>query len=452
MERFFAFLHNRRRRPVAPLVSTFREFIREEGGGGLLLLLATLIALVWANSAWAPQYTALWETNLRIGIGEWGLSKPLLLWINDGLMAVFFFVVGLEIKRELLVGELSNPRQALFPILAALGGMLVPALVYIAFNLDGPGEAGWAIPMATDIAFALGVLSLLGKRAPFGLKVFLTAVAIVDDIGAVLVIALFYSHELAWTSLVLAGAVLAMLILLNRMTVRNPALYALLGVVLWLAFLQSGIHATIAGVLLAATIPANPPIDRQSFVRRSQSYLSKFEEAGEMGASIQMNSEQLAAVRELERAAEGVLSPMQRLEDGLHPVVAYAIMPLFALANAGVIIAGDLSAALFSPVGMGVAAGLILGKQLGIFSFAWFFSRIGLTARPRGLRWRHIYGAAWLGGIGFTMSLFITSLAFNDPALVASAKIGLLVASVVSALGAAVVLLGGARRSRGDTK
>lgn len=450
MERLFAFLRNRRRRPVAPLVSNFQEFIREEGGGGLLLLLATLIALLWANSVWASQYLAVWETNFRIDIGEWSLSKPLLLWINDGLMAVFFFVVGLEIKRELLVGELSNPRQALFPIVAAVGGMLVPAVVFRAFNLGGPGEAGWAIPMATDIAFALGILSLLGKRVPFGLKVFLTAVAIVDDIGAVLIIAIFYSHELSWASLLLAGAVLLVLILLNRFAVRNPVPYALLGLILWLAFLQSGIHATIAGVLLAATIPANPRIDRQSFIRKSHRYLSKFEETGEMGASILMNSEQRAAVRELERAAEGVLSPLQRLEDGLHPVVAYAIMPLFALANAGVVLGAGQSAALLNPVGLGVAGGLILGKQLGIFSFAWLFTRLGITVRPRGLRWRHIYGAAWLGGIGFTMSLFITSLAFGDSGLVTSAKVGILVGSAISALGAAVVLLRSSTRSPAD--
>lgn len=446
MERLFGFLRSRRRRAIGPLLSNLQEFIREEGGGGILLLVATLIALLWANSAWAPQYASLWNTNLRLGIGEWGLSKSLLLWINDGLMAVFFFVVGLEIKRELLVGELSNPRQALFPIVAALGGMLAPAAVYTAFNFGTPGESGWAIPVATDIAFALGVLSLLGRRVPFALKIFLTAVAIVDDIGAVLIIAVFYSHEIAWASLALAGAALLLLVLLNRFSVRNLWPYALLGLVLWLAFLQSGIHATIAGVLLAATIPANPRIDRQSFLDKSRAYLKKFEETGEAGDSILMNGEQLAAVRELERSAEAVLSPLQRLENGLHPIVAYAIMPIFALANAGVVIGGEQGASLFSPVGMGVATGLILGKQMGIFSFAWIFTRMGVTSRPRGLRWRHIYGAAWLGGIGFTMSLFITGLAFGDPGQIASAKMGILVGSVVSALGAVAILLGLARR------
>jgi NhaA family Na+:H+ antiporter len=360
-------------------------------------------------------------------------------------MAVFFFVVGLEIKRELLVGELSTPRQALFPIVAALGGMLAPAAVYLLFNAGSPGQSGWAIPMATDIAFALGILSLLGKRVPFALKIFLTAVAIVDDIGAVLIIAIFYSHDIAWASLALAGLVLITLALLNRFSVRNPWPYALLGLVLWLAFLQSGIHATIAGVLLAATIPANPRIDRKSFVRKSHAYLTRFEETGEMGASILMNSEQRTAVRQLERAAEAVLSPLQRLEDALHPLVAYAIMPIFALANAGVALGG---ASVMNSVGLGVAAGLVLGKQLGIFSFAWLFTRLGITARPRGLRWWHIYGAAWLGGVGFTMSLFITSLAFGDPAQVSSAKIGILVGSAGSALGAVLVLLGLSGRLR----
>ena len=441
MKNIFAILHPRQARRIGPLLSNLQEFIREEGGGGILLLLATLAALVWANSGFAGQYEALWATPFTIGLGPWMLSKPLLLWINDGLMAVFFFVVGLEIKREFLVGEFSKLRQALFPALAALGGMVVPALLFIAFNLGGPGQSGWAIPMATDIAFALGVLSLLGKRAPFALKVFLTAVAIVDDVGAVLVIAVFYSHDVAWASLLVAGLILAALFMLNRLSVRSPLPYAMLGILLWLAVLQSGVHATIAGVLLAATIPANPRIDTQSFLKRGRSYLHMFEQAGSLGKDVLTSSEQRSALRALEEASEAASSPLQRLEHTLHPWVAYAIMPVFALANAGVQIGENQGAGMLNSVSLGVIAGLVLGKQLGITLFAWLFSRLGVAAKPRGLRWRHIYGAAWLGGIGFTMSLFITSLAFQDEDLVIAAKIGILTASALSAVGGALILL-----------
>ena len=446
MNKVFSFLQARRRRRIQPLLSTLQEFLREQGGGGILLLLATATALIWANSAFAHDYDLLWETPLTIGLGPWTLSYPLHTWINDGLMVIFFFVVGLEIKRELLVGELSNPRQALFPAVAALGGMVVPALLYTAFNLGGPAQSGWAIPMATDIAFALGVLSLLGKRAPFGLKVFLTAVAIVDDLGAVIVIALFYSHEIFWGSLLFGGLVLAILFTLNRFSVRSPLPYGLLGILLWLAFLQSGVHATIAGVLLALTIPANPRIESRGFLKRSYSYLEIFKQAETPETSMLTNKDQRAAVRELERAAESVASPLQRLEHALHPWVAYAIIPIFALANAGVHIVGSQTAGVFNSIGIGIVAGLVLGKQIGITLFAWLFTRLGLTTRPHGLRWRHIYGAAWLGGIGFTMSLFITSLAFTDPALVSSAKIGILTASTLSALGATLVLATSARK------
>ncbi|MEX2144464.1 MAG: Na+/H+ antiporter NhaA [Anaerolineales bacterium] len=446
MQKIFAFIRARQRRRIQPMLSNLQEFLREQGGGGILLLLAAAVALIWANSAYAHEYELVWETPLAIGLGPWELSYPLHTWINDGLMAIFFFVIGLEIKREFLVGELSNTRQALFPAVAALGGMVVPALIYMSLNLSGPGQSGWAIPMATDIAFALGVLSLLGKRVPFGLKIFLTAVAIVDDLGAVLVIALFYSHEIMWSSLLFGGLVLAVLFTLNRFSVRSPLPYGLLGILLWLAFLQSGVHATIAGVLLALTIPANPRIDSRSFLKRSHSSLQVFEQAGTTETSMLTNKGQRAAVRELERAAESVASPLQRLEHSLHPWVAYAIMPIFALANAGVNILGGQTAPVFNSVGIGIVAGLVLGKQIGITLFAWVFTKLRVTVRPRGLRWRHIYGAAWLGGIGFTMSLFITSLAFADPDLVTSAKIGILTASAIAALGATIILLGDKNR------
>jgi NhaA family Na+:H+ antiporter len=437
--KFFASLFKQDKRN-GPLLSSLQQFIRDQGGSGVILLTATLAAILWANSPWGESYHHLWGTSISVGIGDWQLTESLHYWINDGLMAIFFFVVGLEIKREFLVGELSRPRQALFPAVAALGGMLVPAAIYLGFNLGSNAQHGWAIPMATDIAFALGILSLLGKNAPFALKVFLTAVAIVDDIGAVLVIAIFYSGELNWLALAAAAVVLAALFVMNRLSVRSPLPYSVLGFLLWLAFLQSGVHATIAGVLLAAMIPTNPRIDGQSFLRRSHGYLEKFEKAGEHGASILTNRDQRSAVRELERAAESVTSPLQRLEHALHPWVAYAIMPVFALANAGVVLHGDLVSSLGTQVGLGVLLGLVLGKQIGITLFAWVFTRLRIAEKPRSLSWLHIYGAAWLGGIGFTMALFITGLAFEDVLRVDMAKLAILSASALSAIGGAIVL------------
>jgi NhaA family Na+:H+ antiporter len=439
MKKFLS-LFNRAKQP-GPLLSSLQQFIRDQGGSGVMLLLATLIALLWANSAWGDSYHHLWETPISFGIGPWMMSESLHYWINDGLMVIFFFVVGLEIKREFQVGELSKPRQAMFPAVAALGGMVAPAIVYLAFNASGSAQHGWAIPMATDIAFALGVLSLLGKSVPFALKVFLTAVAIVDDIGAVLVIALFYSGELDWIALGIAGLILIVLLVMNRLTVRSPIPYLALGVFLWLAFLQSGVHATIAGILLAASIPTNPRIDGESFLRRSRGFLEKFAKAGEHGANIMTNRDQRSAVRELERTAESVTSPLQRLEHALHPWVAYAIMPVFALANAGVTLSAEAFNSVGSSIGLGVLLGLVLGKQVGITLFAWIFTKLGIAAKPRGLTWRHIYGAAWLGGIGFTMALFITGLAFNDAARIETAKLAILSASVISAVGAAIVLV-----------
>ncbi len=433
-------MFNRDKRP-GPLLSSLQQFIRDQGGSGVVLLLATLIALIWANSAWGDSYHHLWETPVSLAIGPWELSESLHYWINDGLMVIFFFVVGLEIKREFQVGELSKPRQALFPAVAALGGMVAPALVYLSFNAAGSAHHGWAIPMATDIAFALGVLSLLGKSVPFALKVFLTAVAIVDDIGAVLVIALFYSSELNWIALGMAGLILLVLFVMNRVTVRSPIPYLVMGIFLWLAFLQSGVHATIAGILLAVSIPTNPRIDGESFLRRSQGFLEKFQRAGEHGTNIMTNRDQRSAVRELERTAESVTSPLQRLEHTLRPWVAYAIMPVFALANAGVTLNANAFSSMGSPIGLGVLLGLVLGKQIGITLFAWAFTKLGIASKPRGLTWRHIYGAAWLGGIGFTMALFITGLAFNDVIRIETAKLAILSASAISAVGAAIVLV-----------
>ncbi len=433
--------NERREAPLAERLSfPLREFIQAETSGGILLLVSALGALIWANSPWAGGYDALWATEITVGPGGYAIKETLLHWVNDGLMAVFFFVVGLEIKREVLVGELASPRQALLPVAAALGGVVVPAAIYAAFNASTAGAAGWGVPMATDIAFALGVLALLGDRVPAALKVFLTALAIVDDLVAVLVIALFYTADVSWLGLGVGAVFLVALVGANRLHVRHPLVYALLGIGLWAAFLESGIHATIAGVLLALTIPARTRIDPADFLTRGQSILAAYEQACRRQPDIRTNAEQQAAVRELEAACEAVETPLQRLEHALHPWVAYAIVPIFALANAGVPLEGSVGEAMTDRITLGVVAGLVVGKQVGITLFAWLATRNGLTALPAGIGWRHLYGASWLAGIGFTMSLFIAELGFDEASLLTSAKLGILAASLIAGVGGWLVL------------
>lgn len=374
----------------APIVDRvfrpFQEFARKESASGVVLLACTAVALVWANSPWWHSYHAVWAVPLGVRGSGFALAAPLHEWINDGLMAVFFFLVGLEIKRELLVGELASARHAALPIAAAAGGMIVPALLYAACNATAPGMRGWGIPMATDIAFALGVVALLGSRVPPGLKVFLAALAIVDDIGAVLVIAVFYSSGIVWPALGAGAALLLVCVLANRFGLRHVGIYALLGLMLWATFLASGVHATVAGVLLAMTIPS------------------------------------------------GLLLRWQR---GLHWPVAFLIMPLFALSNAGVRLVGNGDA--WMPDGggrvvTGVVLGLLLGKPLGITLAAWLAVRTGVAALPEGATWRALHGVSWLGGIGFTMSLFIAGLAFEGTALLAPAKVGIFGGSVAAGI------------------
>lgn len=417
---------------LAGYVSTLRDFAQVEASGGIVLLLATFAALIWANSPAAPSYFHLLETQLDLRIGSFTLTGPLHMWINDGLMAVFFFVVGLEIKREVLVGELSSLRQATLPIAAAVGGMIVPALIYTLVNFGGAGAGGWGIPMATDIAFAVGVLALLGSRIPLALKVFLTALAIVDDIGAVLVIAIFYTSTINWTSLAVGAAFLTLLLIANRAGARHPLVYIILGLGLWAAFLFSGIHATIAGVLLALTIPARSRIDADDYVTEGRALLDRFAQAGVGGDSVATNNAQQEALEEIERATERVQTPLQRLEHSLHPWVTFVIMPLFALANAGIALNRDLLTALVSPVSLGVILGLVVGKQIGISLFSVLVVRLGWASLPAEVSWRQLYGASWLAGIGFTMSLFISSLAFEGAELLEDAKVGILVASLLA--------------------
>ena len=329
-------------------------------------------------------------------------------------MAIFFFVVGLEIKRELLIGELSSLRQASLPIMAAIGGMVVPALVYLAFNAGKPSASGWGIPMATDIAFALGVLSLLGKRVPIALKVFLTALAIVDDLGAVLVIAFFYTSRIVWIDIWIAAGLLALLFLYGWAGGRKLIVFAVGGVLIWLAFVFSGVHATVAGVLVALTVPVRTRIDAQGFVQWSTSLLEHFARSGEVGANSLITGEQRATVREIEVACEHIETPLHRLEYILHPWVAYLIMPVFALANAGVQLTSMSVATLATPVSLGIFFGLVFGKMVGISLASLIAVRTRLAMLPRNTTWQHMWGVAWLGGMGFTMSLFISSLAFGD--------------------------------------
>jgi NhaA family Na+:H+ antiporter len=427
---------------------SLREFIHEEAFGGVLLLLCALAALVWANSPWGETYEALWAIELTLGTVQFHLTESLRHWINDGLMAIFFLVVGLEIKRELLVGELASPRRAALPAIAACGGALVPAVIYVLLNRGTAGVAGWGVPIATDIAFALGVLALLGDRVPAGLTVFLTALAIVDDILAVIVIALFYTEQLHREALLLAAVILAALIAANRFGVRRPAVYAALGLALWVAIFESGVHATVAGVLLALTIPARTRIDPDAFVAKGRGLLAAFERAGEHGASILTNGPRQEALAELEDSVEGAGAPLQRMEHALHPWVAFAIVPLFALANAGVRFEVDLGEALANRVTLGVILGLVLGKQVGVTLAAWLAVRSGVTELPEGVNWRQIYGAGWLGGIGFTMALFVADLAFDEPgdaALLTAAKLGILIASLLAGLGGWLILSRGSR-------
>ena len=432
------------------LLRPIERFFGLESASGILLLLSAAVALVWANSPWAASYFDLWHLPTVIAAGPYSLSLDLHHWINDGLMVVFFFVVGLEIKREVLVGELASPRAAALSIVAALGGMVVPAAIYLALNAGGPGEAGWGIPMATDIAFALGVLILMGRRVPLALKVFVTAVAIVDDLGAVAVIALFYTSELALGALGIAGVLLVLSFGLNRMGVRRTLPYALVGVALWLALLTSGVHATVAGVLLAMTIPARRLIDAPEYMERASALLAEFAEDVRPGRS-DPTPDQRDALIALERASERLDTPLSRLEHALHPLVAYFIMPIFALANAGVALGGGESVPGAGAISLGIVLGLLLGKPIGIVSASWLAVRAGIAVLPEGIGWGQMIGAAILCGIGFTMSLFIANLAFPAGVLLPAAKIGILAGSAVAGVAGALVLLRAPRRSAAES-
>lgn len=419
------------------ILSPFERFLRRATAGGIVLVAATLLTLALANSPLAAAFAAFWAQSAALTFGAWTFEQTLQHWVNDALMALFFLLVGLELKREVLVGELASLKDAALPIIAAVGGMAVPALLYLALNRDAAAARGWGIPMATDIAFAIGILVLLSSRVPRALVVFLMALAIADDLGAVLVIALFYTGALDQAALLNAGLALGLLVLLNRGGVRALPAYAAVGILLWTFTLQSGIHATVAGVLLAFTIPVRPRHTSAQFSARVAQLLGAFRAHADDPAtpSETLTSPGMAAIAaSLERDAQAVQSPLQRIEHGLSAPVAFVILPLFALANAGIEFAGiDLRSSLSHPVTLGIAGGLVLGKFVGIGGFCWLAVKLGVARLPAGVSWPQLLGAAWLGGIGFTMSLFISQLAFQDPTQLELAKIGILLGSLLAA-------------------
>jgi len=418
----------------------FQRFLHSEVAGSVVLLACTILALIWANSPAADSYRQLTQTYVGISWGDHGFKLSLQHWINDLLMAVFFFVVGLEIKREMVLGELSSFKQAILPVTAAIGGMIVPAAIYLMFNVGGDGEAGWGIPMATDIAFALGILAIFGKRVPLGLKIFLTALAIADDMGAVLVIALFYTEKVNLSALIVAAVFLFLLLAASKANVRRVGVYVFLLLGVWLAVFASGVHATVAGILVAMVVPVRARLDPHQFVEMLEKSWRKLENSTLTQESMVSNSEQYEALRTIDLAATDMLPPGLVLERYLHLGQAFLILPLFAFFNAGVTIGGDIFQTLANPVSLGIVLGLVLGKQIGVFLFSWLAIKSGRAALPSGVTWGQIWGASCLAGVGFTMSLFISELAFKDPEIVSEAKIGILAASLVAGIMGYLVL------------
>lgn len=418
------------------IIDPINKFINNSIASGVVLFLAAIIALVLSNSPFSEQFHNIWEHQVVFAFDKYILSKNLSHWINDGLMSIFFFVVGLELKRELVAGELARPKQALLPILAAIGGMVVPAIIYHAFNHDASTERanGWGIPMATDIAFALGVLYLLGDRVSNGLKVFLTALAIVDDLGAVLVIAFFYTSDISFVSLGFAALFLSIMIIANLMGVRSAIFYGIIGVFgLWTAFLMSGIHATIAAVLAAFTIPATVKIEEDGYIEKINHLINDFKNASRTHFKI-VTDEQQKILSEIRLYTDAALTPLQKLIQSLHPLVAFIIMPIFALANAGVAFDESLSSAFTSKVTLGVFLGLLVGKLVGVFGTVYLLTKFKIAVLPSNSNYKQMVGVSFLAGIGFTMSLFVTSLAFNEVHYTTEAKIGIFSASILSGI------------------
>lgn len=425
---------NERIFPIERIWRPVEDLLKNRPISGILLFISVIAALIWSNSQYSESYHDLWKMHFTIGLNDYKIDKSLHHWINDGLMAIFFFVIGLEIKREVMAGELSSVKKAALPAAAAVGGMMIPALIYILFNFNTPAESGWGVPMATDIAFILGVLSLLGNKVPLSLKIFLTALAIVDDLGAVMVIAFFYTENLVILSLEYGLVFLIILLIANRLGIRNSTFYAIIGICgVWIAFLFSGVHATIAGVLLAMTIPSTTKLNRSGFIARVSSLLKKLGETKEKKGDY-LSDEQHEIIQEMRGERSKVQPPLQKLEHALNPFVSFIVLPLFALANTGVELNLSVLNSLTSNISLGVMLGLVLGKFLGILSFSFLFVKLKIAELPADLSWEILSGGAVMAGIGFTMSIFISELAFDSSEVREQVKAAILLASVISAL------------------
>lgn len=427
------------------ILKPLRRFATQKANASLLLFMATILAMILANSPWATSYHQLLSHPIDLQIGNFtpfmhhGVPMPMLAFVNDALMAVFFFVIGLEIKQEVLIGELSSVRKALLPIIAACGGMIVPVLFYLLVCNSAPEVRGAAIPMATDIAFALAVLGLLGKRVPLSMRIFLTALAVVDDIGGIIIIALFYSGHIAIEPLLISIALLALLYVGGRMRINNNLFYYVVGFFVWMLFMESGIHPTIAGVLIAFTVPARPAIKLDDFTCDMTGYLNllDYTEVRHSKKASVLTPTQIQVLNNIHTVANRTISPLQSIADKLHPLVNYLILPLFAFVNAGVTF-GDIQPSSLVNVPLGVFLGLFIGKSLGIFSFTYFFIRTRLVAKPAGMSYRNLFGVSMLGGVGFTVALFIANLSFTDVEggvdLLNQAKLGVFAGSFISGL------------------
>jgi len=414
----------------------FQRFFRKEAASSILLIAATIMALIWTNSAIGETYHSFWHTEVSFSFGHFHINKTLVHWINDGFMSLFFFTVGLEIKREILVGELATPKKALLPVIAALGGMIVPGLIYALLNVGSPNISGWGVPVATDIAFALGAVAVFGRRLPVGLRIFLAAFAIADDLGAVVIIAIFYTKEIVWSYLFISLFLILGLAVANFLWIRWTIIYATLGLAVWFFVLGSGVHPTIAGVIVSLFVPARGRYDTDNFLQNVNKIMEKFEcEEQSCGYSILLNEEHMHAVQALELACHDVETPLQRLMHALHPWVAFLILPFFAMGNTGLTFHGMVFSEMASnTVILGIVFGLVFGKPLGVILFSYLSVKTGIASLPQEVRWSHIFGGAMLGGIGFTMSLFLADLSFSDPQLLNYSRIAILVGSVLSAL------------------
>ncbi|QTA78001.1 Na(+)/H(+) antiporter [Desulfonema limicola] len=439
---------------IIKIFQPYQWFFSSEVASSVLLLFASISAVYLANSFIADTYNHFLHTEISLFAGKYYISKSLVHWINDGLMALFFFTVGLEIKREILVGELASFKQAMLPVVAAIGGMIVPGLIYMFFNYKTPGAGGWAVPMATDIAFSLGAVALFGKRLPVSLRIFLTAFAIADDLGAVIIIAVFYTKNIAWYYVIISLCFVLALVLANLLWIRWLPLYLILGTGTWLAVMGSGFHATIAGVIVALTIPARGKYNTFKFVQEVKSIMDDFkchDEQCKNKDNILLNEGHLNSVLTLEMACHNVETPLQRLERSLHPWVVYMVLPLFAFGNAGLSFEGMNISAIIHPVSMGIVLGLFIGKPLGITLLSFIAVKTRLASLPDDVKWNQVIGVSMLGGIGFTMSLFIADIAFTSADFLNYAKLGTLSGSMLSLIGG-MVFLGFYSRKSGETQ